>query len=90
MQWDYTLLSQVAAIARSNGWEAGPGVKGKIMGELRRGFRVAVVRGQALCLLERLAHLGPGARAAAQRSQVTIRVEESRRRAAGLLPSQPG
>ena len=40
---------------------------GKVMGEVRRAFSVTVVRAQALCLLERLAHLGPGARAAAQR-----------------------
>ena len=39
---------------------------------LRRSVSVAVVRGQALCLLERLAHLGPGARAASQRRQATL------------------
>ena len=33
-----------------------------------------------MCLLERLAHLGPGARAAAQRRQTTLRLEERRRR----------
>ena len=33
------------------------------MGEIRRGFSVTVVRGAAMCLLERLAHLAPGARA---------------------------
>ena len=32
-----------------------------------------------MCLLERLAQLGPGARAAAQRRQVTLRLEERRR-----------
>jgi hypothetical protein len=39
---------------------------------------VVVVR--AVCLLERLAHLGPGAGAAAQRRAVTLRLEERRRR----------
>ena len=72
--------SRVAAMARASGWEAGPGALGKVMGELRRGFSMALVRGQALCLLERLAHLGPGARAAAQRRKATLRMEEARRR----------
>ena len=72
--------SRVAAMARASGWEAGPGALGKVMGELRRGFSVAVVRGHALCLLERLAHLGPGARAAAHRRKATLRMEEARRR----------
>ena len=47
--------SRMAPIARSNRWEAGPGVMGKVMGELRRGFSVALIRGQAVCLQERLA-----------------------------------
>ena len=49
---------------------------------MRRAFSVTVVRDQALwlCLLERLAHLGPGARASAQRRQVTMGLEERSRR----------
>ena len=43
-------------------------------------FSFAVVRSQALCLLDRLAHLSPGARATAQRRQNTMRLEERRRR----------
>ena len=39
-----------------------------------------VVRSQALCLLERVSQLGPGARAAAQRRQQTLGLEERRRR----------
>ena len=39
---------------------------------------VAVARVQSLCLLERLAHLGPGARAAAERRRV-VEVAEQRR-----------
>ena len=55
---------------------------GKVMGEVRRAFSVTVVRDQALwlCLLERLAHLGPGARAASQRREVTMGLEERGRR----------
>ena len=55
------------------------GMLGKVMGEVRRTFSMVVVRSQAMCLLERLAQLGPGARAAAQRRQVTLRLEERRR-----------
>ena len=72
--------SQVAATARAQGWEAGPGLLGKLMGEVRRAMSVTVVRAQAVCLLERLAHLGPGAGAAAKRRAVTLRLEEGRRR----------
>ena len=67
-------------MSRAQGWEAGPGMLGKVMGEIRRAVSVEVVRGQALCLLDRLAHLGPGARAADKRRQVTLRQEEARRR----------
>ena len=38
------------------------GLLGKVMGEVRRSMSVTVVRAQAVCLLERLAHLLPGAR----------------------------
>jgi hypothetical protein len=33
-----------------------------------------------MCLFERLAHLVPGARAAAERRHLTVRLEERRRR----------
>jgi hypothetical protein len=72
--------SRVAATGRAQGWEAGPGLLGKLMGEVRRAMSVVVVRAQAVCLLERLAHLGPGAGAAAKRRAVTLRLEEGRRR----------
>ena len=45
-------------------------------------LRVHVVRSQASCLLERLSHLAPGARAAAERRGATLRLEETRRREA--------
>ena len=72
--------SRVAAMGRAQGREAGEGMLGKVMGETRRSFSVAIVRSQALCLLDRLSHLGPGARAAAQRRQQTLGLEERRRR----------
>ena len=52
------------------------------MGEIRRAMSVQVVRSQAMCLLERLAQLGPGARAAADRRTATLRLVERRRREA--------
>ena len=67
-------------MSRAQGWEAGPGMLGMVMGGLRRAVSVEVVRGEALCLMDRLAHLGPGARAADKRRQVTLRQEEARRR----------
>ena len=71
--------SRVAAMSRAQGWEAGPGQLGKVMGEIRRALSVTVVRANALCLFERLSQLGPGARAAAKRRQGTLLLEERRR-----------
>ena len=68
-------------MGRARGWEGdADGLLSKVMGDTRRATSVAVVRAQAICLMERLAHLGPGARAAAQRRQATLRLEECRRR----------
>ena len=69
----------MAKMSQAQGWEAGPGVLGRVMGEIRRGFSVTVVRGAAMCLLDRLAPFAPGARAAAERRQLTLRLEERRR-----------
>ena len=76
--------SRAEASARSKGREggAGAGELGKLMGEVRRAMSVQVVRSQALCLLERLAQLGPGARAAGERRRVVQRIEETRKRQA--------
>ena len=71
---------RVAGIGRAEGWEAGPGVLGRVIGEIRQGFSATVVGAAAMCFFERLAHLGPGARAAAERRQLTVRLEERRRR----------
>ena len=54
----------------------GPGQLGLVMGEVRRAASVCVVRAQHLCLLDRLAFLGPGAMC----RQVTLRLGERRRR----------
>ena len=71
--------SRVAAMSRAQGWEAGPGQLGKVMGEIRRALSVTVVRANALCLMERLSQLGPGAGAAAKRRQGAMQLEERRR-----------
>ena len=71
--------SRVAAMSRAQGWEAGDGQLGKVMGEVRRAMSVTVVRANAHCLLERLSQLGAGAGAAARRRQDTLRLEERRR-----------
>jgi hypothetical protein len=70
----------MAALGRAQGCDASQGELGKVMGERRCSVSVAVVRGQALCLLERLAHLRPGARAASRRRPNTLRQEKARRR----------
>ena len=57
------------------GWQLG-----KVMREIRRAMSVTIVGANALCLLNRLSKLGPGARAAARRRQETLRLEERRRR----------
>ena len=76
--------SQVAAAAISSGcMEKGleeAGELGKVTGEIQRAMSVQVVRSQALCLLERLAQLGPGAKAAAVRRKLTVRLAERRKR----------
>ena len=77
-------VQRAESLARANGRAGGasPGQLGKITGEIRRAMSVVVVRSQALCLLERLSQLQPGARAASDRRRVTLRLEEARRRQA--------
>ena len=48
------------------------------MGEIRRALSVTVVRANTFCLLEQLAHLGPGAGTAAKRREGALRQEEKR------------
>ena len=73
---------RVAVLGRATGEVQGPGQLGKFVGEIRGSVSMCVVRAQALCLLGRLAFLGPGARAAAERRQGNLRLVERRRRAA--------
>ena len=70
----------MAKEARARGWEAGEGELSQAMGQVRRSVSVEVVRAQSLCLLEHLAFLGPGVRAAVQRFQLAEHLEERRRR----------
>ena len=72
--------ARVAAMSRAQGWEAGPGQLGKVTGDIRRALSVTVVRANALCLLDRLAQLGPGAGAAARRRAGALMLEGRRRR----------
>ena len=83
-------VARVEAMGRAQGYEQGPGMLGKVTGEVRRAFSVMVVRAQAQCLLDWLAHLGPGARAAPQHRKGTLQLEERRRmeRQAFLLANQ--
>ena len=76
----------MAKEARARGWEAGEGGLSQAMGQVRRSVSVEVVRAQSLCLLERLAFLGPGARAAVQRRQLAEHLEERRRREVTIKP----
>ena len=77
-------VQRAESVARAKGRAGGasPGDLGKVMGEIRRAMSVVVVRSQALCLLERLSMLQPGARAATERRRVALRLEETRRRQA--------
>ena len=67
-------------MARGKGIVARAGELGRVMGEVRRAMSVQVVRSNALCLLERLAFLGPGAKAAGERRKVVGKLEEVSRR----------
>ena len=72
--------AEAEARSKGRGGGASSGLLGKVMGEVRRAMSVQVVRSQSLCLLERLAQLGPGARAAGDRRKVVQRLEEVRQR----------
>ena len=76
------IFAKNKAEARSKGRGGGPssGVLGKCMGEIRRAMSVQVVRSQSLCLLERIAQSGSGAKAAGDRRRAVQRLEEIRRR----------
>ena len=53
---------------------------GKVTGNIRRALSVTTVRANALCLLDRLTQLGPGAGAAARRRAGALVLEGRPRR----------
>ena len=59
-------------MSRAQGWEAGPNMLGKVMGEMRQAF------------------MGPGARAAARRREVTMGLEERRRESQAFALTNQG
>ena len=71
--------SRVENSARGRGYMSGEGELGQVMGDIRRCTSVTIVRAQALCLLERLSHMGPGARAAGERRKILERLQERQR-----------
>ena len=76
--------AEASARSKGRGGGAGKGELGTVMGEVRRAMSVEVVRSQALCLLERLAQLGPGARAAGEGCAENRRNQEEA--ATGISP----
>ena len=78
---DFAKLIQIFAesraenMSRSQGWEAGHDLVGRLTGEIRRSLCVSIIRASQLCLLDRLSQLGPGASAAAARRQKTLQLE---------------
>ena len=61
---------RVESSSRAEGRFSSGGELGKVMGDIRRALSVEIVRGQALCLLDRLSHLGPGAKRAGERREL--------------------
>ena len=59
-------------------FEAEPGQVRNALGELRRMMSMTLVIAYALCLMESLCQLAPGARTAAQRGQAALHLEERR------------
>ena len=67
---------------KSEWGSAGSRGPGQDSWEVRRAASVTIVRSQQVCLLERLSFLAPGAKAAAQWRQTTLRLQERRKREA--------
>ena len=72
--------TKVAVQARATGREASDNELGIIISQIRKYLSTAFVRAQSLCLINRLAHLGEGAKAAAGRRSMAKRLEVGRRR----------
>ena len=68
---------RVESSSRAEGRFSSGGELGKVMGDIRRALSVEIVRGQALCLLDRLLHLGPGAKRAGERRELVQNLEYS-------------
>ena len=74
--------SRAASISRSQGFDGGDGLLGRVTGQIRRVFSTTIVRANAKCLLDRLAQLGNGAASAAKRRQISLDLEYRRRQEA--------
>ena len=71
--------SKVARQARSKGREASDNELGVVVAQVRKYLSTSFIRAQSLCLLNRLAYLGEGARSAVRRRQLDKRLDEGRR-----------
>ena len=67
---------RVDALGRSSGRPVSEEERGQILHWFRRELSVTAVRAQASCLLSRLGHMGPGAKDAARRRELSKQVEE--------------
>ena len=72
--------SKVALVSRARGWEGSDKELGMYMSQIRKYLSTAFIKAQSLCLINRLAHLGEGAKAAAARRVLAKRLDEGRRR----------
>ena len=72
--------NKAAKQARDTGREASENELGIIISQIRKYLSTAFIRAQSLCLMNRLAHLGDGAKAAAGRRNMAKRLEVGRRR----------
>ena len=71
--------SRVTCQARARGRPASDKELGLVIGQIRRILSVCFVRAQATCLLTRVNYLSEGAKSAADRRVMAIRLEEGRR-----------
>ena len=71
---------KVAKQARDTGREASDNELGIIISQMRKYLSTAFVRAQSLCLINRLANLGEGAKAAAGRRSLAKKLELGRKR----------
>ena len=74
--------NKVAVQARATGRQASDNELGVIISQIRKYLSTAFIRAQSLCLINRLAHLGEGAVAAAGRRNLAKRLEFGRKREA--------